>query len=314
MSIDRSDGPDQRLFAVARRQFGVFTSTQFVACGFARATLDARCRAGTYVRAHCGVYRHAVMAPSWQSRALAALLAVGGTTTLARSSAAQVLGLDLPNLRDDHIHLLVHQRTWGQLDGVVVHRSKAFEADVIIHEGWPVTNATRTLFDLGTTIGPQAMRRAVAHAVRNNLTDASLIREAATRLGRIKGKRWLLALADELHPLDSNCRSHIETLFLHIMRKAGRPPTAMNHPVVDAFGHRRFIDAVYLPEQLPIELDSRQHHGSLLDWHDDTRRENAIVLVDWRDFLRFSRDDLIHHPAKVVESVFRALAASRRSR
>ena len=82
----------------------------------------------------------------------------------------------------------------------------------------------------------------------------------------------------------------------------------MNLVVRDVDGGRRRVDAVWLPQRLPVELDSRQTHGTLLDWHDDLRRENAITLAGrWRPFLRFSWDDVVRRPAAVVDAVRRAL-------
>ena len=60
----------------------------------------------------------------------------------------------------------------------------------------------------------------------------------------------------------------------------------MNHPVRDVDGRARRIDAVWLDQRVAVELDSKQEHGTLLDWNDDIRREAAIVLAgDWRAVL-----------------------------
>jgi hypothetical protein len=210
------------------------------------------------------------------------------------------------------MHLLVRDRTFEALPGVTVHRTRNFEeADVRLVGPLRVTSPARTIADLAGDCGPTALRRTVADAVRRELTTATDLREMCRRLGRIRGKRELLALVDELSPLEASCRTELESQFLRAMTRAGLPPTAMNHPVVDAFGRRRFLDAAYLPEMVPVELDSKLSHGTLLDWHDDLRRENAIVLRGWRDFLRFSWDDVINHTDLMVKTVRRALEAAR---
>ncbi len=212
----------------------------------------------------------------------------------------------------EDLHLLVRVRTFEPLPDVTVHRTRTLDEEDVTEVGpLPCTTATRTICDLAGVMGPVALRRTLADAIRRGATSATDLRRACRRLGRIRGKRYLLELVDELSPLDGDCRSALETAFLRLMQRAGLPPTAMNHPVVDAFGTPRFIDAAYLPEHLPIELDSRSAHGSLLDWHDDLRRENAIVLTGWRDFLRFSWADVHQRPAEVVTTVRRALDAAR---
>jgi very-short-patch-repair endonuclease len=60
-----------------------------------------------------------------------------------------------------------------------------------------------------------------------------------------------------------------------------------------------------------VELDSREHHGTLLDWHDDLRRENGLKLVGWPDPLRFSGADLRFRPDEVIDCVSEALAQAR---
>lgn len=308
------ESPDEALAALARRQFGAFTLRQATGLGVDQSTVLARLRAGRYVRLAAGVLSEASVPETWERRAMAAQLAVGGEAVLARQSAGRVLDLDLPpSIDDGRFHLLVTVRTFEAVAGVVVHRTGTFEPaqDTTAVGPLLVTTVTRTICDLAGVLGPTALRRLVADAARRDLTTATALREAAARLGRIRGKRRLLALVEELSPLDRDCRSELETVFLRLMTSSGLPPTAMNHPVTDADGRRRLLDAVYLPERVPIELDSLQAHGSLLDWHDDLRRENAVVLSGWHDFLRFSWDDVTCHPTRVVDSVRRALANAR---
>lgn len=306
--------PDADLAALQRRQFGAFSRRQALDLRVPATTLDHRLVQGRYERLRPGVWTDRTVPDSWEGRAMAALLAVGGEAALARASAARVLDLDVPPTLDDgRLHLLVGVRTFEGLEGVVAHRTRTLDPDrdVTTVGSLAVTTAVRTVVDLAGTLGPVALRRLVADAVRRGLVSATSLRETCSRLGRIRGKRRLLALVDELSPLDADCRSELETAFLRLMTSARLPPTAMNHEIRDAFGRRRYLDAVYLPERVPIELDSRAAHGSLLDWHDDLRRENAVVLTGWRDFLRFSWDDVTRHPGRVVDTVRTALAAAR---
>lgn len=301
---------DEALARLSRRQFGVFAIEQAVDLGVARQTVLTRLRQGRYRSMLPGIVAEAGAPDSWEARAMAAQLAIGGEAALARWTAGQVLGLDIPRQARDGLHLLVRTRTFVTPPGITVHRTGSLDESDIARRGPLIhTTATRTIADLAGMCGPVALRRLVADAVRRDLTTATELRAMCRRLGRIRGKRQLLALVAELSPLERDCRTELESQFLRVMTVAGLPPTAMNHPVTDVFGKRRFLDAVYLPERVPIELDSKSAHGSLLDWHDDLRRENAIVLADWRDFLRFSWDDVTKHPDLVVKTVRTALEA-----
>ena len=305
--------PDQKLAAVCRRQFGVFTWAQAREVGLHDTTIDQRMVSGRYRRRFPGVLAEAGAPDTWDARAMAALLAVGGEAALARASAARVLGLDI---RDDGpIAVLVRCRTFTGLEGLRVHRTRVLTPDDVTTVGpLRTTTVPRTIADVAATLDAAGLRSLVARSVRRGDCDATELRTMAARLGRFRGKRALGRLLDELHPLEHDCRSELESRFLRLMLGAGLPPTAMNHPVVDASGRRRVLDAVYLPQRLPIELDSRLAHGSLLDWHDDLRRENAVVLAGWRSFLRFSWDDVVHRPDEVVHAVRLALEAADRER
>ncbi len=303
---------DLALGAIARRHFGAFCRLHALGVGFPSSTIDDRIASGRWRCLLPGVMADAGTPDSWELRAWAALLAVGGEVVLARQSAARLWGVDLPPSVSGGLALLLESRTFPTLPaGIAVHRTRLLPSEhVDIRRGFPTTTATRTICDLTGQMGPIAIRRSVAHAVRNDLTDASQLRATADELGRIRGKRHLLRVCDELSPLEADCRSELESRFVQLMTRMGLPPTAMNHPVRDVRGRRRFIDAAYLPQHLPIELDSRAFHGTKVDRGDDLGRENDITLVGWRSFLRFSWGDLHERPADVVATVRDALDAA----
>jgi hypothetical protein len=136
------------------------------------------------------------------------------------------------------------------------------------------------------------------------------MRAAADELPRARGRRTLLLILDELSPLTHATRSQLEVKFLSVVEPAGLRPTAMNHPVVDVDGTTRYLDAVYLPEMLPIELDSAEWHRLTTDQHDDRRRANAIVLSGWQSPLRYTWWDLVEHPDRVILEIRSALDQS----
>jgi hypothetical protein len=306
-----SEEADRRLAALCRRRYGVFTRQEASGCGVPPSTVTHRLRSGRYRRLWPGVLAEAGAPDSREARWLAAVLAVGGEAVLARQTAASIHGLE-HGLPTDRIHTLVRSRSFPQLVGVEVHRTLYLDArDVTTVRLLPVTTATRTICDLAGQMPEADLRRVVSAAVRRGLTSASRLRQASARLGRFRGKRGLDRIINQLSPLEAASRAESESLFLRITTRAGIPPTALNHRVRDAFGGVRYLDAVYLPERIPVELDSRSCHGTLLDWHDDMRRENAVVLTGWRDFLRFNYADLRDRPSEVVDVIRLALQAAR---
>lgn len=304
--------PHVRLSTIARGQFAVFTRSQAVAEGVATSTIDRHLRTGRWRSLLPGVMVEAGVPESWGTRAMAVVLAVGGEVVLARQSAARLHALDLPPGVPGDLAVLVRSRTFPTMpEGIRVHRTRRLPDEHVDRSSvLPRTTPARTICDLAGQIGPQALRRCVADAVRRGVTDAVGLRSTVGALGRIRGKRNLLHVCAELSPLEADCRSELEARFVRLMTRMGMPPTAMNHAIVDVDGRRRVIDAIYLPQRIPIELDSRSHHGTLLDRGDDLARENAITLTGWRSFLRFTWWDLRDRPCEVVSTIRTALAAA----
>jgi hypothetical protein len=311
---DERRAADRALARIARNQHGLFTTAQAIEAGCSSGVISRRLSAAQYERRWPGVYAVAGSPDTREARYFAALLLLGGDAALSHVTAATVHGLE-HRLADDGIHLTVRNRTFARRAALTVHRSGAFTADDVVKiDGLRVTSVTWTLTDLARGVDEERLRRLVSAGVRSGQTDADRLRALLDRRRRLPGRARLVRIVDELSPLEAHTRGELEPLFLRVMTRAGLPPDGMNHPVRDAAGRRRELDAVYLEERLPIELDSRAYHGTLLDWHDDLRRENAVKLVGWRDPLRFSYADLRDRPDEVVAVVRAALERIRAER
>nr|WP_274387629.1 type IV toxin-antitoxin system AbiEi family antitoxin domain-containing protein [Salsipaludibacter albus] len=302
------ESPDAALRLVLQRQAGVFTLAQAVDCGVSASVVRRRHDRGWYDREAHGVYRDRAVPRGDRTRRFVALLSVGRQAVLARQTAGMVHGLSSTPPTSE-VHLVVGCTCPHVRSGVRVHRSLTLRAEHVTDvAGHPVTTAARTLADLAAVCGPVRLRRLVAESVRRTLATPEEIRTVMRQMGRFRGKVALRALLDELSPLEVVSRSALESEFLSLTTAAGIPPTAMNHPVVDIKGRQRFIDAVYVPPKLPVELDSQFAHGSLLDWHDDRRRENDITIRGWLPFKRYNWFDVTRRGHLVVTDLKDALA------
>ena len=56
-----------------------------------------------------------------------------------------------------------------------------------------------------------------------------------------------------------------------------------------------------------VETDGFAFHSDRTSYRNDRRRTNQLVLAGWR-ILRFSWEDVVHHPEEVVAAVRAALA------
>lgn len=306
--------PDRCLERRTHRRDGVFTLQDAEACGISRTTVYRRGRAGRYRRLQPRVFAIAAVPDSRRARLRAAELAVP-EGVISHRSAGEIHGL--PGCRrDGAIDVLVGRdrpTRFAGVAGIRVHRTLRLGPEHIVEvDGIRVAAPDRTLCDLAGVLDRTALRRAVAHAVREGLVTVASLRAVAGGLGRFRGKRALLAVLAELSPLEGATRNELESRFLAVTTEGGVPPTEMNHPVRDVDGVRRVLDAVYLPERIPVELDGQRWHGLTTDRSDDRRRENAVVLTgEWRSFLRFTWWQVFHEPEEVVATIERALDAAR---
>lgn len=307
---------DRRLVLRTRRQNGVFSREQALLDGVPSSTIDHRARTGVYEVLHPRVYRLAAAPDSSLTRVTAAVLAAGDAAVLSHRSAAHLWELRGCRLPDEVDVLVPRQRRSSRSLRHVRLRTTAClpDAHSTIHHGVPVTRVARTLWDVAACSTYRELRTAAVDAVRRGLTTADELRDVGTMLGRVRGGRSIRRILDELDPQEERIRSDAEALFPRVMRKAGLPQPVMNYRVRDIHGRVRILDAAFLPEKIPVEIDTPAFHGLRTDRNDDLRRENAIVLGDWRSFLRFTAWQLRNEPEVVVATVRAALEAARDDR
>lgn len=301
----------ERLARVARRQFGVVTTRQAQQVGLSRDSLATLVHTRVLVRRFRGVYAFRGTPDSREARWLAAQFAIGRRAVLSHRTAAAIHGLD-HGAADGAVHVIVPRRSRESPAGIVVHESPNLRVATVTRQGvLRVTSVPRTLCDLaGSVDDADRMRRLVATAVRSGDAGIEQLREEIERRHTFAGRAVLRHVIGELSPLEPMAREELESLFLRITTAAGVAPTTMNHRVTDADGRTRYLDALWLPGRVYAELDSRRFHGTLIDWHDDQRRENAVSLVGYGPCLRFSWWDLRHHAPLVLDTIRRALAAA----
>ncbi len=311
---------DRRLERLAERQRGQFALLQAKEAGVPRSTVYQRLADGRYLERYPSVFRLAGSPDSrsaWYQAAVLALSTPDDPAYLSHRSAAHLWRFD--GCRpDDVIHLLSTGHHPREIRGVQPHRTRTLpDHHACTRAGIPVTGPERTICDLARQVGFVALRRAVADGVRRKLVTVESLAAVAFELGRFRGKRAVRRIVEELSPLERDTVNEFESLFLRIMTWAGAPPSALNHPVTDADGRRRKLDAVYLPGdyaiQIPvwIELDGKFAHSEVLDVSDDRAREDAVMRAGWPEPLRFTWWELVRCPKRIVGEVVGALEAHR---
>jgi very-short-patch-repair endonuclease len=192
-----------------------------------------------------------------------------------------------------HSPVEVTAPTKHHLKEIHVHRAR--HADSTTHYGIRVTTPARTLVDLADVLTPRALTRAVNEAQVLRLTTPT---ELTTLLTRYPGRR-----TSPLQPERGATRSHLEDRFIRFLKRHRLPIPELNQQIA---GHE--VDAVYRPQRLVIELDSRQFHTTPRAFEQDRDRDADLLKAGFST-LRITDQRLKHHAtneAKRLKTILRS--------
>ena len=274
-----------------------------------RHSVDRWVRDGRLLRPHPGVVALPTSFDEWHTRALAAVLATGGT--LSHTSALTVWRLT-PGTDPVHVAITPGRRA-PRRPGLVVHRVQDVRADRI--GPCPVTDLPRALADTwglahGSSGRPRLVevaRGAVVAALRDGRVRAGQLRTEQVRRPALPGRA---ALGRLVELVEGGCQSELEIWGVqHVLRGPGMPRLVQQHPVRLPFATVH-LDAAVPELQVAIELDGAAFHGSAAQRERDTRRDVALAALGWV-VLRFSYRRLTTEPAACRSEVLRVCAARR---
>ncbi|GII26386.1 hypothetical protein Pme01_59830 [Planosporangium mesophilum] len=244
------------------------------------------------------MYADAVLDHRAWCRAAALLLPAGGA--IAGRSAAYLYFADVLPRGEVPVEVAVpRSATLRPRPGLRVRRTVLPPGDVERVSGLPVTTLTRTAFDLarepdltGAVIGADALLNT------GYLSLPALIRYVEQRRGWTGAERARRAVMVAV----PGAESPMETRLRLILVLAGLPMPAVQHPVPEANVR---LDLAYPQVKLAIEYDG-DHHRERRRFQLDIARLNRLRLLGWT-VLRFTADDVLRHPDRVVEHVRCAL-------
>jgi very-short-patch-repair endonuclease len=274
-----------------------------------RHTVGRWVRAGRLLRPHRGVVALPASWEEWRTRALAGVLATGGT--LSHTSALTIWRV-LVDHGPVHVSVPAGRRALHSR-GLVVHRVRDLVTDRL--GPFPVTLLPRSLVDgWGTAHGQGGHRRAVEQArgaviatLRDRRVSVAQLRTETVRRPALPGRRQLDVLIDLVR---QGCQSELEIWGVREVLKApGMPRFVQQHPVVLPFG-TVYLDAAVLEAKVAVELDGAAFHGSAEDRERDTRRDVALAALGWV-VLRFSYRRLTREPEACRREIL-AVCRSRR--
>lgn len=181
------------------------------------------------------------------------------------------------------------------------HWATLEDGDTWWFTGLPVTTPARTGFDLAR--GRDLVESVVCLDALLNRQIVTMEEIAAylphTLTGSGRAAR-ALSLASPLAESPMETRTRLTLVF------AGLPTPQLQYQVRDAQGFVARLDLAYPVRRVGIEYDG-DHHRTPEVFRRDAVRANRLRLAGWT-VLRFTSDDLLRHPDRMVDQV-RALLA-----
>ncbi|MGW7237156.1 hypothetical protein [Streptomyces sp. NPDC054804] len=195
--------------------------------------------------------------------------------------------------------------------GVRVHRIPLTEDEVVERWGLRVTEVPRIVADL-LRAGPRddaivAVESALGYRRVGQERRAPLTAPAAVSValevplrGAARARQWLSLV-------DRRSGSPAETVARLHMHDAGlRPETQAE--VRPRSGPRCYLDFFFRAEGLAVEIEGYAYHGTREAHRRDVSRFNEILQCpEVRHLLRFTADEVFHHPAQMIHEIRTAL-------
>jgi hypothetical protein len=296
---------DRAIAALARRQRGVFTTTQAIELGLTPGEVRHRGQTGRWIRVIPGVHTVAGTTYDWYTNVMVACLATGGA---ASHRTAAVLH-DVIDFKQGKPEVTVVRSRRVRLDLARVHQSTDLDRTHITRvDGIPTTTPMRLAMDLGAVVPFTVYERSVDDLIARKLLKWEDMPEALCRLSR-RGRPGL-GPARKLVTArygDDVPESLLERAFLALVRGAGLPDPEAQVEIADAAGFIARADFAYPDQRVAIELDGRRHHLHADAFERDRAKRNRLQLLGWQ-VLAYTWDQVIRSGPTVVGQLALAVA------
>lgn len=307
-----SDTGELGLADWASRHHGLFRASDALRFGLSRRQIAYRVQQGRAERIGVNVYRMAGSPRTADQEVLGAAWRASGPGS--HLTAAQMGGLlDRPPRRP---HVTVGAASGHSLNGVVIHRSTDLRpTDLTTVRNTPITNAARTLVDIGCLVRRGGLERALHRALHRRLTTVDELASTYAAVSR-RGRNGAGPIGELLESYDGTmaaAESDLEVVILQVLETYGVRPPVRQHPAV-VEGERFRLDLAYPDAMVFLEGDGFGVHGGRSAFEDDRWRQNLLVLHGWWP-IRFTWRQVHDKPAACAALIDRKLAetASRRA-
>ena len=269
------------LAGIFHQQFGVVTRSQAIEYGLTENQIDYRVKKGTWLVEHPGIYRPAVVSPSWESDLIGATLRTGGLAS--HRCAAALWGLEV--FDEPPVELTIPEGKSPRSTIERLHRTRQWELrEESLRRGIRCTGIERTILDCAGVVGFRTLERLAESAIRQrhaSWLDLADCLSTHSRKGR-NGCGKLRVLLEHRLGTPAVPLSDFSRRIVHLLRSANLPTPVIEHVVRDRDGqHLLQLDLAWPRLRRAWELDGLQWHFGREDVERDRRKRNAVIAEGW---------------------------------
>ncbi|MEZ5138886.1 MAG: type IV toxin-antitoxin system AbiEi family antitoxin domain-containing protein [Acidimicrobiales bacterium] len=273
-----NDRPLDRALAIAARQHGALSLAQARAAGMAATLVRQQVDSGRWARIARGVVIVVGSPPTWDQRAMAALLA-RPDAHLGELAAGHAHGLvDAPL---DEPTLIVPRGTSSRAPLGRVRRLELPEGHRTLVRGLRATSVARTLVDLGGVVPRAQLAKLVDEAIGARRATPLALAEVCDAAGHVPlaARRTVLEAASIWEGIRPG--SIGEVRLLRSIDEWELPPPDRQIRILDRTGAVvARVDTGWAAARLGLEYDSVEWHGPAR-WMDDEARHQLVEQLGW---------------------------------
>jgi very-short-patch-repair endonuclease len=259
-----------KLAALARRQHGLWSRRQALACGFTDKMIRTRIARGDWLVIDTAVYAHSTSLPTWERSVMAATLAEPWAAA-SHNTAASLHGLAGFRQGRPVITVRAGANARGRL--AVVHRGIDVPTGRV--RGITTTTLPHTFVDLAQSVSEGRLRAAFDEEVRCSPSLLEQVRDRYCALAP-RGGRNLRALKAALLPYGSAPPCHeseLERRLHELLADPRIPEVHWQAPFPGQELGKQRVDGIIPDWAMVIEGDGRAWHTRVEDFERDRRRD-----------------------------------------
>lgn len=286
---------------MAAGQDGLVTREQALAHGCSLSSMKRHVAAADLIPLLPGVYRMAGFSQTIRQQLRAACLWGGPGAGASHESAAALLRLK--GFRLDQVHIVTIKQARNLPASLHVHRVPSHLPGMISTGGIPLTPPWITLVHLAGRIEDRRLARVLDDALHQGMVSLPQMRWAVDSFGGHghTGSGVLRALLAQRGPAYQPAESELEEAFYSLVASSDLPPGTRQARVRGPSGALR-LDYLWEEVSLIVEVDGWSTHGTREAFQADRSRDRAM-LIEGRETMRFTWDDVIERPGRVLEEI-----------